>query len=338
MFRPTTQLESSRFQSLMNDIVRRVGNDFPEWQENQGHDPSITVLQMLAFLAETLFSREGNVPEQARRQLWEIGCELQRLAGFRQAVTVDGKLWDLVSDLSQTHGEDSVYTLETDGAATIRFGDGVHGSRPPAGAKVAATYRGIGDIEEISVTAVWPFGQCLRVLAGLEEGAIRFRPLTDAAPTPIKRVRYFSGQMLSAGDFQAEQSYSLEKQKRHNRYMHSWGVVCGLEVTGGDGKVIVSSGMALDPEGNEIVVPAPVELALGTRSGDGYVSLRYSERDTDPVPLPDGLQNTRVEEGFELSLERRMEDYGVALARLVGAGEEWHLDAEFQPRRVTLCS
>jgi len=45
------------------------------------------------------------------------------------------------------------------------------------------------------------------------------------------RLRYFYGQMLHARDLQVEQAYFREKLKLHNRCLHGWGVVCGLEVT-----------------------------------------------------------------------------------------------------------
>jgi hypothetical protein len=45
------------------------------------------------------------------------------------------------------------------------------------------------------------------------------------------RLSYFYGQMLHARDLQAEQAYFREKLKLHNRCLHGWGVVCGLQVT-----------------------------------------------------------------------------------------------------------
>jgi hypothetical protein len=44
------------------------------------------------------------------------------------------------------------------------------------------------------------------------------------------RLKYFYGQMLSAGDFQTEQNFFREKLKLHNRCLHGYGVVCGLRV------------------------------------------------------------------------------------------------------------
>jgi hypothetical protein len=46
----------------------------------------------------------------------------------------------------------------------------------------------------------------------------------------LTRLRYFYGQMLGPADFQAEQDYFREKLKLHNRCLHGYGVVCGLDV------------------------------------------------------------------------------------------------------------
>jgi hypothetical protein len=43
-------------------------------------------------------------------------------------------------------------------------------------------------------------------------------------------LAYFHGQLLSAADMRTEQSYFREKLKLHNRCLHGYGVVCGLEV------------------------------------------------------------------------------------------------------------
>jgi hypothetical protein len=50
-----------------------------------------------------------------------------------------------------------------------------------------------------------------------------------AVPT-FDRLQYFYGQLLGARDFQIEQAYFREKLKLHNRCLHGYGVVCGLEV------------------------------------------------------------------------------------------------------------
>ena len=44
------------------------------------------------------------------------------------------------------------------------------------------------------------------------------------------RPRFFAGQLLTEEDLNRLDHYIVEKNKLHNRYLHGWGVVCGLEV------------------------------------------------------------------------------------------------------------
>ena len=46
----------------------------------------------------------------------------------------------------------------------------------------------------------------------------------------LERVHYFPRQLLTVADMTTDQNYFLEKLRRHNRFLHGWGVVCGLEV------------------------------------------------------------------------------------------------------------
>jgi hypothetical protein len=48
--------------------------------------------------------------------------------------------------------------------------------------------------------------------------------------TTAVRPRYFAGQLLSEVDLRDEQAYQIAKQRLHNRYLHGYGVVCGLQV------------------------------------------------------------------------------------------------------------
>ncbi len=72
----------------------------------------------------------------------------------------------------------------------------------------------------------------------------------------LDRTRFFAGQLLSEADLNNEQSYWLAKSRLHNRYLHGWGVVCGMQVVCGecDGWVTIHSGYAIDPCGNDIIV------------------------------------------------------------------------------------
>ena len=68
--------------------------------------------------------------------------------------------------------------------------------------------------------------------------------------------RFFPGQLLTDEDLNRLDHYIVEKNKLHNRYLHGWGVVCGLEVLCHPchNLVTVKSGYALSPCGEDIVV------------------------------------------------------------------------------------
>src|SRR6185369_9680663 len=46
----------------------------------------------------------------------------------------------------------------------------------------------------------------------------------------LTSLKYFYGQLLGVQDFQAEQNYFRDKLRLHNRCLHGYGTVCGLEV------------------------------------------------------------------------------------------------------------
>lgn len=70
------------------------------------------------------------------------------------------------------------------------------------------------------------------------------------------RPRFFAGQLLTEEDLNRLERYVVEKNKLHNRYLHGWGVVCGLEVVCHPcpDRVTVRTGYALSPCGEDIVV------------------------------------------------------------------------------------
>jgi hypothetical protein len=81
---------------------------------------------------------------------------------------------------------------------------------------------------------------------------------------PIQRVRYFDGEYLRAGDFQAEQAYHIEMRRRLNMALHLFGIVEGLQLqgsgTGGPSVVSIAPGMAIDAYGREMFLLSPYGL------------------------------------------------------------------------------
>ena len=131
--------------------------------------------------------------------------------------------------------------------------------------------------------------------------------------TALERVHFFQGQILGADDFTAVQEYFLAKHRRHNRYLHGWGVVSGLQVTTtAASELVVEPGVAIDCAGNEIHLCAQVRLQLPSQPPLLFVALSYTESNTAPVPVPpasahegtpdDGQAFSRVREGYLLEL------------------------------------
>lgn len=147
---------------------------------------------------------------------------------------------------------------------------------------------------------------------------------------PIERIRYFTGQVLGESDLAQEQGYLREKARRHNRLVHGWGIVSGLDVRSGPtgGEVTVEPGYALDPNGDEIVVADAVIVDLLTEEEDGnavspcpqsdrkpkrvrkrrsaskplYVAIRYAECASRPVPMGESVECSRTRESFALKI------------------------------------
>ncbi|MEO8049675.1 MAG: hypothetical protein ABI833_04600 [Acidobacteriota bacterium] len=72
------------------------------------------------------------------------------------------------------------------------------------------------------------------------------------------RPRFFAGQLLTEVDLNRLENYIVAKNKLHNRYLHGWGVACGMEVVCNPcgNQVIVRSGYALSPCGDDIILCA----------------------------------------------------------------------------------
>lgn len=79
----------------------------------------------------------------------------------------------------------------------------------------------------------------------------------------LKRITYFNGQRLTAGDLTDAQVSTREMRWLHNRSLHGWGIATGLQVSGsvGDRAVTVSPGYGIDCLGREIILGSPATVA-----------------------------------------------------------------------------
>jgi len=148
----------------------------------------------------------------------------------------------------------------------------------------------------------------------------------------LEQSRYFSRQLVTADLLTQDQDYYREKRRLHNRLLHGWGIVCGLEVkansvsgpplTGAPLNVTICPGYALSPQGDEIYVPTEVQFDLGQCiAGQGqsvlctspcapvvpgavnpestfYIAIKYAQCLSNPVrvtPLGCGCDDTACE-------------------------------------------
>lgn len=83
-------------------------------------------------------------------------------------------------------------------------------------------------------------------------------------PGPLSRPHFFAGQCLTEDDLNAMQHYLVERQQRHNRFLHGVGVVNGLKVCSHPcpGWITIKAGFAIGPCGEEICVPEDYEFDL----------------------------------------------------------------------------
>ncbi len=118
----------------------------------------------------------------------------------------------------------------------------------------------------------------------------------------LKRMRYFDGLFLKAEDYKHDKEYLRRIQGFHNRYLHTWGIVCGLEVKpviDSSMEVVVTEGVALDltSDGNcepgieestsrQIIIyeghpDNPLDLSDYPAESNIYIFVSYCETEAD---------------------------------------------------------
>ena len=165
----------------------------------------------------------------------------------------------------------------------------------------------------------------------------------------LERLHYVTGQVLSVDEFQQEQDYFRAHAQRHNRFLHGWGIVAGLEVAIDGTQIVVAPGLAIDCAGNEVVVASPQTIPLPPPKARLFVTISYVELMVKQMPsIEGGLAFSRIRESSRVELltidpgtnHRGRgpgtpgcgEAHALALAILTAKGSGWRLNPA-RPRR-----
>lgn len=165
----------------------------------------------------------------------------------------------------------------------------------------------------------------------------------------LKRMRYFDGLLLDAKDYTLDQEYQRRLQQLHSRYLHTWGILYGLEVEPAPGetkKIIVKEGLALNQVVNkndesisqEIFIydghpDNPVDLSAYKVGANIYISISYEEAltDRDDIEKGKGQEIHILERGRITHSKEKPSDpkKNIILARIVprlGPNGTAHID------------
>jgi len=154
---------------------------------------------------------------------------------------------------------------------------------------------------------------------------------------PFERNRYYPGKMLTSADFEAEQSYFMNRERFLSGLMYGSGIVCGLGVFSLDDlSLLVESGVAYDGNGREIVVDSSVVKKLSAIEGfdslktdNACLCVRYKEEQTAAVYAAGKAEGDR-----EYEYNRISEKYELFLSDMSDIPPEIELETEFLEKQI----
>jgi hypothetical protein len=121
----------------------------------------------------------------------------------------------------------------------------------------------------------------------------------------LKRVNPFQGLVIDADTWQDAHNYHRDQQRLHILAFHDTGIVSGLEVTASsppDSTVNINSGIAIDPDGNVILVSQKQNYHLQTHRDKTaiFLIIQFREIPGEPYQPPEGGQPTRILEAYRI--------------------------------------
>jgi hypothetical protein len=85
----TPSIDDRSYQQLVDDSLARIPNHTPEWTNFNASDPGVTLIQVFAFLTESLLYRTKLIPERNRLKFLQLlGVPLQPASSARGLITI----------------------------------------------------------------------------------------------------------------------------------------------------------------------------------------------------------------------------------------------------------
>src|SRR5436190_10800469 len=82
-------IDDRRYQQLVDDSLARIPNHTPEWMNFNASDPGVTLIQVFAFLTESLLYRANQIPERNRLKFLQLlGVPLQPASSAIGLITI----------------------------------------------------------------------------------------------------------------------------------------------------------------------------------------------------------------------------------------------------------
>jgi predicted phage baseplate assembly protein len=82
-------LDDRRYQQLLDDSLARVPIHTPEWTNFNQSDPGVTLVQLFAFVTETLLYRANQIPDRNRKKFLQLlGVPLQPSSSAQGIITL----------------------------------------------------------------------------------------------------------------------------------------------------------------------------------------------------------------------------------------------------------
>jgi hypothetical protein len=87
---PSPKIDDRRFQDLVREALDRIPAHTPEWTHLGESDPGVTLVELFAFMAESVIYRANRVPEAAKSKFLDLlGLKLSPARPARGIVTFD---------------------------------------------------------------------------------------------------------------------------------------------------------------------------------------------------------------------------------------------------------